>query len=106
MPSVHIIGCGLIGTSIALALWKSGYKVSAEDINSDHVAQARDLGVLATLSGPQFDETSDKRVESVFICVPPSVAAETINIAFRKFDGALILDVSSVRGSIIDELDR
>jgi prephenate dehydrogenase len=106
VPNVHIIGCGLIGTSIALSLRKSGYKVSAEDINADHVAQARYLGALATLSVPQFGETSGQRAEVVFICVPPGVAAETINVAFGKFDGALILDVSSVRRSIIDELDR
>ena len=56
VPSVHIIGCGLIGTSIALSLRKSGYKVSAEDINADHVAQAQDLGVSATLSRQQPGE--------------------------------------------------
>jgi len=104
VPSVHIIGCGLIGTSIALSLRKSGYKVSAEDINADHVAQARDVGVSATLSPQQSDEQTDQQPEVVFICVPPGVAAETISIAFTRFDSSLILDVSSVRGSIIDAL--
>ena len=37
-PSVHIIGCGLIGTSIALSLDKFGYTVTIEDINSEHIS--------------------------------------------------------------------
>ncbi len=100
-PSVHIIGCGLIGTSIALSLHESGYDVSVEDINPDHVAQACDLGLQARTSSHQ----SQAQPEIVFICVPPSAAAKTLNEAFQKFEGALLLDVSSVRGSIIDELD-
>ncbi len=100
-PSVHIIGCGLIGTSIALSLYESGYDVSVEDINPDHVAQASDLGLQARTSSHQ----SQAQPEIVFICVPPSAAAKTLNEAFQKFEGALLLDVSSVRGSIIDELD-
>ena len=105
VPSVHIIGCGLIGTSIALSLRKSGYEVSAEDINADHVAQAQDLGVLATLSRHQPVAKSDRHPEVVFVCVPPGVAAESIKVAFERFGSALILDVSSVRGSILAALD-
>lgn len=104
-PSVHIIGCGLIGTSIALSLRKSGYKVSAEDLSADHVAQALGLGVSATLSMLETEERPDQRAEVVFICVPAGVAAETISTAYARFNSALILDVSSVRGSILDSLD-
>jgi prephenate dehydrogenase len=98
-PSVHIIGCGLIGTSIALSLNKSGYTVTIEDINSDHVTQALQMGLPKDAAAKQVVP------EIVFICVPPSAAAKTLNEAFRNNEGALLLDVSSVRNSIIAELD-
>ncbi len=98
-PSVHIIGCGLIGTSIALSLNKSGYTVSIDDINSDHIAQALQMGL------PKTAAVKQQRPEIVFVCVPPSVAAKTLNEAFLNNEGTLLLDVSSVRSSIIAELD-
>ena len=54
---------------------------------------------------PEATVVKQKRPEIVFICVPPSVAAQTLNEAFRNYEGALLLDVSSVRNSIIAELD-
>lgn len=98
-PSVHIIGCGLIGTSIALSLHESDHPVTIEDINPDHVAQALNLGLQP------INSVQQRQPEIVFICVPPSAAAKTLNQAFQKFEGALLLDVSSVRNSIIDDLD-
>lgn len=97
--SVHVIGCGLIGTSIALSLNKSGFSVTIEDINPEHVAQAVSMGL------PEGHVKPVEQAQIVFVCVPPSAAAKTLNEAFQKFDGALLLDVSSVRNSIIVELD-
>jgi prephenate dehydrogenase len=98
-PSVHIIGCGLIGTSIALSLNNCGYSVSIEDINSDHVTQALHMGLPESVAVKQL------RPEIVFVCVPPSAAALTLNETFRNYGDALLLDVSSVRKSIIAEFD-
>ena len=99
VPNVHIIGCGLIGTSIALSLKKAGHTVTIEDINPAHVAQALHMGL------PENSASNPQQPEVVFICVPPSAAAPTINEAFCNYEGALLLDVSSVRSSIIAELD-
>lgn len=99
-PNVHIIGCGLIGTSIALSLNKFGYAVSIEDINDEHVAQALRMGL------PGNSAVKPAAPEIVFVCVPPSAAAQTLNEAFRTHADALLLDVSSVRSSIIAGLDR
>jgi prephenate dehydrogenase len=98
-PSVHIIGCGLIGTSIALSLNKCGYSVSIEDINADHVSQALHMGL------PETAAVKQPRPEIVFVCVPPSAAAKTLNEAFSNYGESLLLDVSSVRNSIIAELN-
>ena len=94
--SIHVIGCGLIGTSIALALQEAGYRVSVQDINPEHVKQAENMGIEATQGAS---------IDLVFVCVPPSAAASTLNDSFARFPGALFLDVSSVRGSILDSLE-
>lgn len=98
-PNVHIIGCGLIGTSIALSLNKFGYAVTIEDINPDHVTQALLMGL------PEDAAAKQEQPGIVFVCVPPSSAAQALNDAFRNYGDALLLDVSSVRNSILAQLD-
>ena len=41
---VEVVGAGLLGTSIALALRKAGVEVWLSDINSEHVRTASGLG--------------------------------------------------------------
>ena len=41
---VHVIGSGLIGSSLGLALSRRGVHVTLEDISSTNAALARDLG--------------------------------------------------------------
>lgn len=48
---VHVIGSGLIGSSLGLALSRCGVHVTLEDISSTNAALARDLGAGA-LSEP------------------------------------------------------
>ena len=44
MTRVHVIGTGLLGTSLGLALRRVGEDVTLEDISPTHAALARDLG--------------------------------------------------------------
>lgn len=92
-PSVHIIGTGLIGTSLALALVNKGCTVTGEDLNPEHAQIARNIGL-------NIPEVASEP-EVVFVCVPPAQAAEVIAQASRRFPGATISDVTSVKGSVI-----
>ena len=62
--------------------------MSVQDINPEHVKQAENMGIEATQGAS---------IDLVFVCVPPSAAASTLNDSFARFPGALFLDVSSVQ---------
>lgn len=49
LQHVTLIGCGLIGTSIALALNSAGVDVSLDDMDPEAVARARELGAGSVL---------------------------------------------------------
>lgn len=93
VPSVHIIGTGLIGTSLALALKDKGCAVSGEDLNPNHSQIARNIGLS--------DLESTSVPEIVFVCVPPAQAAEVIARASQRFATSTISDVTSVKDSVI-----
>lgn len=97
MPgSVHIIGAGLIGTSIGLALRRAGVDITLEDPNSDHLDQA-----IAAGAG----RLSDDRDEPVLVVVacPPRPTGAVIAEATRRFPSAAVTDVASVKSVILDD---
>ena len=49
---VHVVGTGLVGTSLGLALRRLGDDVTLEDISPTHAALARDLGRRAAARRP------------------------------------------------------
>jgi len=85
---VEIIGAGLLGTSIALALRKAGIEVWLSDINSEHVRTASGLG--AGIARP-----AQKRPQLAVVAVPPAHLAQSIVEALE--DGAYVTDVGSVK---------
>ncbi len=94
---VHIIGSGLLGTSIGLGLTNLGVDVSLEDSSPAVLSLAKDFGAGRTLNAT--DE-----VALVIVCVPPDVAAETISFAIKRFPQAVVTDVASVKSSILSEV--
>lgn len=94
---VHIIGSGLLGTSIALALKQQGVDVSVEDISPGNQALAIDFGGFRKIG--ENDQPS-----LVVVCVPPDVTAATVKQALERFESAIVTDVASVKVSILEEL--
>ena len=92
-PSVHIIGGGLIGGSVSLALAKMGIPHSLEDVNS---------GVRQILEskGDIFVKEPTEDVDFVFVAAPPSQTSEIVLDALTRFPKAVITDLSSVKGDI------
>lgn len=93
---VHIVGTGLIGTSLGLALTQAGGTVTLEDISSTNAALARDLGagVAATDVDPDL----------VVVATPPDVTASCVALALERWPRAVVTDVASVKGVVIDGL--
>lgn len=93
---VHVIGTGLIGTSLGLALSRANGPVTLEDISSTNAALARDLGAGET--------SSDVRPDLVVVATPPDVTAGCVASALERWPHAVVTDVASVKVTIIDAL--
>ncbi|WP_299445074.1 prephenate dehydrogenase [uncultured Phycicoccus sp.] len=93
---VHLVGTGLIGTSLGLALTRHGDEVTLEDAVPTHAALARDLGA-GRLPGP--DEVLEP--DLVVVAAPPDVTAGCVVAALARFPGAAVTDVASVKGSVL-----
>jgi prephenate dehydrogenase len=96
---VHIVGTGLIGTSLGIALSRRDVAVTLEDLSPTAVALARDLGA-GTLPGPEDAVAPDL----VVVATPPDVVADAVLSALRRWPDAAVTDVASVKGAILDAL--
>ena len=94
---VHIIGAGLLGTSIGLSLRKLNVDVSLEDSSPAVESLAIDFGAGRKLS-------AEDTVSLVIVCVPPDVTARTVVSALARFPLAIVTDVASVKAAILDEV--
>lgn len=94
--NVHIIGTGLLGTSLGLALTDAGHTVTLEDLSPTAVNLAADMG-----AGTR-DNPTDPDV--VIVAAPPDVCAGIIVTALRTWPRATVTDVASVKGAILAQV--
>jgi len=87
-----VIGLGLIGGSVALALRERGWHVSGEDIDASTASVALDRGVVDALR-------LDADAEVTFVAVPVLAAVDQVKRALAETDGA-VTDVGSVKAAI------
>lgn len=98
MPSrVRVVGVGLLGTSIALALRQLGVDVSLADMSPTNVRIAADYGAGRPAA-------AGDNPELIFVCVPPDVTAQVVEAELTAFPSALVADVASVKGYVLQEL--
>ena len=96
-PAV-VIGTGLVGTSVALALTEAGVDVHLEDRRRSHV-------VVAASRGAGTAEPIDpEKCRLVVVAVPPAALPEVIASALERFPQATITDVGSVKGVVLAAL--
>ena len=95
----HVVGLGLIGASIALALAESGWTMSGTDTSEDVVRAALKGSVISTT------DLSDD-VELVILATPAGVLAEVANVLLAGSTNAslIITDVAGVKGSIVRDV--
>ena len=94
---VHVVGTGLVGTSLGLALCRLGEDVTLEDISPTSAALARDLGAGRLPDGPVEPDL-------VVVATPPDVTAACVADALRRWPRAAVTDVASVKGTVLDAL--
>ncbi|WP_144016762.1 prephenate dehydrogenase [Beutenbergia cavernae] len=97
---VLIVGSGLIGASIGLALATHGVPVRLSDASPSALALARDVGA----GQPSADADDGGDVRLVVVAVPPDVTADVVARELRAHPGAVVTDVASVKGIVLEEL--
>ena len=104
VESVLIIGSGLMGTSVALALRHHDIDVFLEDITDSAVETAVSRG-----AGLAFDPSQHGEPNLVVVAVPPQEVAVALEEALARFPEATVTDVASVKvgpSEIVESLGR
>ncbi|ONK15339.1 prephenate dehydrogenase [Streptomyces sp. MP131-18] len=97
MRTALVIGTGLIGTSLALALSGRGVRVHLADTDPDRSRTAAALGAGT-------EEPPEGRVDLAVIAVPPALIATTVAGLQRRGAARAYADVGSVKGGPRREL--
>ena len=95
---VLIVGTGLLGTSLALALRAAGVEVQLADTSPTSLALARDMGAGA-LHGKDSPEP-----QIVVVATPPDVTADVVVAQLSAHPSAVVTDVASVKERVVNEV--
>ncbi|ROQ40657.1 prephenate dehydrogenase [Frondihabitans sp. PhB188] len=96
---VRIVGSGLLGASIGLALRQQGVEVILDDASPSARRLAIDYG--AGRAPAEGDEPT-----LIVVCVPPDVTADIVERELESYPAALVTDVASVKVEPLRELER
>lgn len=94
---VRIVGAGLLGTSIGLALSKLGVHVLLEDASPANLKLAIDYGA-------GFRAGAGDSPALIVVCVPPDVTASVVARELAAYPSAIVTDVASVKSQVLSEL--
>ncbi len=96
---IHLVGLGLIGSSIGAGLRQAGHEVSGEDLDERRALRARQLGVIDEIGGRE-------RAELCFVCTPAASVVESARALLSppQQDSLVVTDVASVKRQIATEL--
>jgi prephenate dehydrogenase len=87
---VRVVGAGLLGTSIGLALRRAGVDVALHDRDAEHVRIATGLGAANVDAGTA--------PALVVVAVPPDALSDVVAGSLRETD-AVVTDVGSVKAA-------
>jgi prephenate dehydrogenase len=92
----QVVGTGLIGGSIGMALRALGWRVTGRDADPDRATRALELGAL--------DEVGqDPGPDVTFVATPVSAVVGEVRIALEA--GGIVTDVGSVKSPIVGAVD-
>ncbi len=93
ITQVRIVGTGLLGASLGLALRGHGVDVTLSDPSPTAAALARDLG-----AGRLVDPADDDP-DLVVVAAPPDVVGAVVLDELRRYPRAVVTDVASVKAA-------
>lgn len=96
---ILVIGTGLLGASVGLGLSRAGLDVRLQDPSPSAQQIAQDVGAGTILKS---GETLSP--ELVVCAAPPDVTAAAVAQALKDYPHAVVVDIASVKSSILNNL--
>lgn len=96
---VLVVGAGLLGTSVGLALAAQGVEVHLQDVDAEHLRTASGLGAGTPVDRPR------PGTGLVVVAVPPEVVATVVAEALTGTD-AVVTDLGSIKAVPLAEVRR
>lgn len=100
---VAVLGTGLVGGSIGLALRASGVVVHGYDATPAVVARAAELGAVDSIAGSVSEAVADADV--AIVAVPVGRVAEVV-VAALDAGAPAVTDVGSVKATVVDAVEK
>lgn len=95
---VRVVGTGLLGASVGLALRALGVDVVLHDPSRVTVMLARDLGA------GRVADAGDPPPALVVVAAPPDVTGDVVAAELAAYPDAVVTDVASVKGAVLAAL--
>jgi prephenate dehydrogenase len=99
LGTVRVIGTGLLGTSVGMALAGQGTEVLLTDPSPTSLALACDLGAGRPDPG-------GRSARLTVVAAPPDVTARVVGQGLDDDPGSTVTDVASVKATVLEELTR
>ncbi len=99
-PRASVVGTGLIGSSIGMALKAQGWRVAGHDTDPVRLAQALELGAIDVAG-------HDEGAEIVFVATPVSGVVNAARQALAVSscpDEVVVTDVGGIKASVVDSI--
>ncbi len=100
---VAVLGTGLIGGSVGLALAARGFDVVGFDHDESRLTRAKQLGAITEVAATLDDAVAG--AELVIVAVPVGAIAGTV-VAALDAGAAVVTDVGSVKAPVVLEVER
>lgn len=97
---VVVIGCGLIGTSVAMAAVRAGDSVTGIESDPVHARVASERAAIRVSA----DEGALADATLVVVATPTASASQRVRHALDRARGATVTDVASVKASVVAEV--
>src|SRR4051794_23988781 len=100
---VAVIGTGLVGGSIGLALAGLDHDVVGYDADAARLARAKELGAVDIVAASTADAAAGADV--VFVATPVGAVVDTV-VAALDAGAVLVTDVGSVKGPLVAAVEH
>lgn len=97
--AVRVVGAGLLGASLGLALRQQGVDVELSDPSPSALALAADLG-----AGRPASPAATSQVALVVVAAPPDVVADVVAAELAATPDAVVTDLASVKAGPLKAL--